>query len=169
MNHLISFSENDRTVKAYICLERPAKYKPQKKFTYHYYYKNKIHQNQGGYTGSLLHGRIEVSNAEKQLVEQGNFKYGLKHGRWVRWHENGKIAEINHWRKGYKHGVSTVYDQSGVLITKYKYVKGKERIKKEKLSREARQEKRQARKEKRKEKRKKKKEHKEKLEDTEGN
>lgn len=122
---LISIQKDRHQIKAFIYPTRPDKLKPHKNRYYHYYYQHDIHQNQGGFTGYLLHGKYEVTNDLQQLIQQGEFKNGVKSGVWKEWQGNGTLSAVSHWKNGRQHGKLEIYDSNGRLANVQQYRRGK--------------------------------------------
>ena len=121
----ITWTQDGKTIKAFIKTDLSKKYKLDEQLDYHYYYKNTFSHNQGNYTGYLLHGKTEVFNSAQQLIEKGQYQHGLKNGKWYHWHDNGKLAKLDHWKGGRLHGLQKIFDQDGQLLSSSEYKKGK--------------------------------------------
>ncbi|MEL6866456.1 MAG: hypothetical protein AAFP19_18670, partial [Bacteroidota bacterium] len=117
---MISYQQDGRLVKAFVKNEKHQGQADRKR-TYYYYHQDKIHHNQGGFTGYLLDGRMEVFDEEQRLIEQGQFKEGLKDGTWKTWYPNGRLQSIRHWKKGEQNGWAETYDEKGELLTQIRF------------------------------------------------
>jgi antitoxin component YwqK of YwqJK toxin-antitoxin module len=67
---------------------------------YYWFRWGEIHNSQGSFSGTLLHGEYAVFYASKQLKVKGHLKYGLADDEWRFWNEEGKLLRIEHWKKG---------------------------------------------------------------------
>ena len=76
---------------------------------YYWYEYDKIHKNQGGFSGLLLHGVFNKFDSNGNLIESGNFVSGLKVGTWKKWDTKGKITEERSWKAGILNGTSHYY------------------------------------------------------------
>ena len=90
---------------------------------YYWYAFNQIQQNQGSYSGNLLHGTYKVFNSSDKLIQQGSFDKGIKEGTWVNWDKNGYVTREINYKNGKLNGSAFFY-KSGKLIKKEEYRKG---------------------------------------------
>ncbi len=97
----------------------------QEELTYYWYASNKIMETTGGYDGKILNGPYTSFYVTGNLKEKGTFRNGIKNGEWITWYETGKMKEINVWRRGIKSSTSKSFDISGDLISETKYRNGK--------------------------------------------
>ena len=84
---------------------------------YYWYEYDKIHKNQGGFSGLLLHGAFNTFDGNGNLIESGNFASGLKTGIWKKWDTEGKIAEEHNWKAGILSGTSYYYINGNCVKT----------------------------------------------------
>lgn len=97
----------------------------QEELTYYWYASNKIMETTGGYDGKILNGPYTSFYVTGNLKEKGTFRNGIKNGEWITWYETGKMKEINFWRRGIKSSTSKSFDINGDLISEAKYKNGK--------------------------------------------
>ena len=76
---------SDSAIYASILIDPPSKIDADDSKTYFWYSMNEIHSNKGGFSGYLLHGKIEIFDMHKNLLTLGNFDEGLKDGNWKEW------------------------------------------------------------------------------------
>lgn len=93
--------------------------------SYTSYFKEKLLQTQGGYSGHLLHGICSFYYLSDRLKKQGYFKLGLKTGEWKHWNEKGTLTKIEFWQNGKKSGSFKEFDEEGNLLKKGTYKNGK--------------------------------------------
>lgn len=67
---------------------------------YYWFRWGEIHNTQGNFSGTLLHGDYMVFYASKQLKVKGKLKYGLADDEWRFWNEAGILQRIEYWKKG---------------------------------------------------------------------
>ena len=120
INTKITISQGDTSfVFSYV---KPKNNDKQKSGSFYYYYNNgNIGRTKGGYTGKLLDDLYIKQTREGLLVEKGYFKNGLKHKEWVQWHTNGEIQSKEKWHHGSGFGRKQVFDETGMLVFKYKW------------------------------------------------
>ena len=95
------------------------------KVNYYWFAENKIHINQGGYSGMPMHGWYEMFINNTNLIEKGKFKYGLKNGKWYRWSPTGTLIGEQTWKNGVLNGpFKKVYENERKTIVG-NYKKGK--------------------------------------------
>ena len=96
---------------------------PKPELTYYWFDGQKLHQNQGGFSGSLLHGTFEKKAAGGQMVEKGEFANGLKEGVWNTWDETGRLTGETKWQKGERAGKSCFFnlDTGEKTISNYRH------------------------------------------------
>lgn len=92
------------------------------KVNYYWFAENKIHINQGGYSGMPMHGWYEMFINNTNLIEKGKFRYGLKNGKWYRWSSKGTLIGEQTWKNGELHGpFKTIYEsERKTIIGNYK-------------------------------------------------
>jgi len=120
----VSINKEDTMVLASI-LTGTKTYKVHNDIFYYWYSSGKIYQNQGGYSGNLLHGEYIELDKPGNMIVKGNFHFGIKDGVWNYWHSDGSIKEITRWKNGCKTGYSVKYSPSGEIIFKGNYRKGR--------------------------------------------
>lgn len=89
--------------------------------TYFWYYAGRINQNQGGFSGKLIHGKYEVFDNQQRLLTMGSFINGLKEGTWIRWNRNGKMQGSCSFNKGQMDGSLKTFTVTGNLLTELNY------------------------------------------------
>lgn len=70
------------------------------KHNYYWFRWGEIHNTQGNFSGTLLHGEYTVFYASKQLKVKGYLNYGLADDEWRFWDKEGKLLRIEYWKKG---------------------------------------------------------------------
>jgi len=68
--------------------------------TYFWYNAGKIHSNEEGYSGLLLHEKFQKYDMAGHMVQSGCFRRGLKIGIWKKWNNQGDLIEKAYWKKG---------------------------------------------------------------------
>lgn len=104
----VSLEQDGKQIQFEVLIE-DADFKLSPKIVYHWYKKDGIQQNVGGYAGFLLHGNYQVFAKSGQLIEQGSFVNGVKQGIWNYWNEIGNKTRIVHYENGWKHGNEILY------------------------------------------------------------
>jgi hypothetical protein len=79
------------------------------KGVYFWFKNSRIWKNEGGYSGSLLHGIYRKYDTEERPIEVGIFHYGRKTGTWKYWNEQGELIRSTVFEKGMKHGLDCIY------------------------------------------------------------
>lgn len=120
----IQIKRNDTLEVISILMAKDKIIKPDNNLTYYWYAFQKVHKNQGAYSGTLLHGDYKVFDKENRMIEQGLFTYGLKTGRWLYWDKWGNIVSEYNWKSGNLHGISKHF-QNRQLIRSEQYKNGK--------------------------------------------
>jgi hypothetical protein len=105
--------DSSLAMKVQILNHTPTRFRCRNKLTYYYHHKDRIHQSQGGYTGSLLDGDWESYFPSNLLSSQGCFEKGLKSGTWRYWYANGRLQREEHWKNGRLHGPFTEFSMNG--------------------------------------------------------
>lgn len=88
---------------------------------YFWYKAQKVLSTQGGASGQLLHGELEVFHDNKQLAQKGKFCKGLKDGKWTYWRTDGTLIVIENWNKGKLTKTKEDFNEKGETreLTKY--------------------------------------------------
>jgi antitoxin component YwqK of YwqJK toxin-antitoxin module len=109
-NNLVRIDSTDLSYEFHVTTET---LKPKLSLTYFWFNSGRIHQNDGGYDGKLLHGEYKVTDLQQRLIIQGNFRMGRKWGTWYTWHTNGKLRSVTRYRP--RDGRQTIeeYDAQG--------------------------------------------------------
>lgn len=96
--------------------------KVKNELVYYWYDNGKIHENTGGYSGTLLQGIFEKDTYGGQLLEKGRFENGLKDEEWKRWDNQGRLVEIVMWDKGMRDGTYRAFDneKNRQIVAEYK-------------------------------------------------
>lgn len=123
IRHFTITSEDTIIKSSYTDIQR--KYDAIPSLNYYWYYDNKIHFNQGGYSGKLLNGNYQVFDGTNKLIEKGQFKNGLKFNSWTQWFANGKIKRIQIYKEGNQEGQAKVFNEQGKLLVIENYKNGK--------------------------------------------
>jgi hypothetical protein len=72
---------------------------------YYWYENNRIHSNQGGFSGWMLDGEYRIYTlTEHALIGSGHFRTGLKDGEWKSWDQKGRLVERVNWKEGMLNG-----------------------------------------------------------------
>lgn len=108
----------------YIFMIKKVKFKPSPKYTYIWYASGNILQNQGSYSGKVLHGDFQAFYANKKLAQQGKFQKGLKKGTWLIWDNDGILKTSDSWDNGIKNGDYSIYSNKGRLLEQGKRLNG---------------------------------------------
>lgn len=142
----ILFSTDSSYIKAHVRVTEK-KLKSRQRGLYFWYHANKIHSNEGGFSGKLLHGKYTETNLQGKMICSGELRNGQKHGQWKYWYNSGKIQRFENWKKGIKqgrflqthidrsysvgtyrknkmHGVVKMYNPEDKLISSEKYKHG---------------------------------------------
>jgi hypothetical protein len=90
--------------------------------TYYWYAFDRIHCNEGGWSGNLLHGSFQVFNVQNDLIEEGQFEKGLKQGDWFFWNADGTIKQKTEWEDGEKSRM--IEYEAGKLVKEISYKNG---------------------------------------------
>lgn len=92
---------------------------------YFWYKAQKVLSTQGGASGQLLHGELEVYHDNKQLAQKGKFCKGLKDGKWTYWRTDGTLIVIENWNKGKLTKTKEDFNENGESrqLTKYSLLK----------------------------------------------
>ena len=104
----VSVEEEGKLIQINVLVEK-VEFKLSSKIIYHWYKKDRIQKNVGGYSEFLLHGMYQVFEKSGQLIEQGSFDKGVKQGIWNYWNEFGEKIRTLHYTNGWKHGNEIVY------------------------------------------------------------
>lgn len=99
-------------------------FKASPDYTYHWYGAGKILQNQGSYSGKVLHGDFSSYYPNKLLAEKGTFKNGLKSGTWLNWNTDGYLKSSFAWKNGIKNGKYVIYASEGKISEMGKMTRG---------------------------------------------
>lgn len=120
--HKVSCVSEGHSCTFSILLKKP-ELAPQPGLTYYWFDGQKLHQNQGGFSGSLLHGTFEKKAAGGQMIEKGEFANGLKDGIWNTWDETGRLTGETKWQKGERAGKSYFFnpDTGEKTISNYRH------------------------------------------------
>jgi len=84
---------------------------------------NKLQQNKGGFSGSLLHGDFNKYKEGGQLLEKGQFFQGMKNALWQIWNHKGELVHSMNYKKGVLEGEMIQYLSNGSVV-KIPYRKG---------------------------------------------
>lgn len=87
--------------------------KPVMSKRYFWYADGQIKSNEGGYFGSLLHGKYNVFNKSGNLITSGNFEKGLKDGKWMFWDNTGHLYLLINYSDGKLKGRPIRFDDKG--------------------------------------------------------
>ena len=105
-------------------LNQPVEIKVSDNVDYYWYKGDKIHHNEGAYSGLPLDGKFEKYDLEGHLIELGWFEEGVKEGVWKKWNKHGDLIELNKWKNGTIQERRT-FTSSDHLIEKLTYKDGK--------------------------------------------
>ncbi len=122
-NRSITITNKEFTYRFFI-FNKPVNRKILENVTYYWYKAGKIHQNEKGYSGSLLDGRFEKYDLKGNLLKTGTFDKGVKDGLWKKWDGEGNLIEESSWRKGFRQ-YKIRYSEKGEILSKLNYKKGK--------------------------------------------
>jgi hypothetical protein len=75
------------------------KIKPELKYTYYWYLRNKINHNVGNFSGKLLDGKYQVFVQDK-LMLSGFYKEGKRTGKWISWNNDGSVKTVSTYADG---------------------------------------------------------------------
>lgn len=113
----IVFTQSDSVFETTILQTKVSKISINSNLDYYWYDNNRIHCNQGGFSGWLLDGECRIYTLDEHaLIESGWFKAGLKEGEWKRWDKNGKLKERTNWRKGVIDGERFIYKNGSINV-----------------------------------------------------
>lgn len=120
--HQVRINDTDKTILAEIL---PVKTMSQvrSELDYYWYGANRIHRQQGGFSGQLLNGTYQEYYQNKSLKTQGAFEKGLRNGVWKDWNENGRLSLLTTWDNGLRSGRFSLYNTEGKVIQSGSYVR----------------------------------------------
>lgn len=119
----VVLNAGDTIQKIHIFIANPS-FKPNKRYFYSWYQKQRVLHTQGAWSGKLLEGRYEAFYPNHNLLEQGMYSRGYRAGMWKKWYPDGTLQEQTLWKHGLLHGTYQRFDANGQLIEQSHYRNG---------------------------------------------